>query len=90
MTEQTVTLARSLHARPGSQLARTAAGFTADITLVAGPRQANAKSVLGLMGLGVAAGAAVTVRADGPDAAAALRAIVEQLSTPEPAHPKGA
>jgi phosphotransferase system HPr (HPr) family protein len=94
MTERTVTTARSLHARPASQLTKALGCFDAQVTLHVGAKSANAKSVLALMGLGLTAGAAVTVRAEGPDAPAAAQAVIDQLTTPEasaaPAQSEGA
>ena len=90
MTERTLTTARSLHARPASQLAKAAAAYACDITIHARGKQANAKSVLSLMTLGVGAGTDVAVRAEGPDDEAALDAIAGQLATPEATESKGA
>ena len=83
MTEKTLTAARALHARPASQLAKALGAFSCDITLLAGGKEANGKSVLSLMTLGVVAGADVTVRADGPDAEAAVETVAAELTTPE-------
>lgn len=64
-----------LHARPAAQLARTAAGFEATVT-VGG---VDASSVLALIGLGVLGGTTVTVTATGPQARAALTAVVDEI-----------
>jgi phosphocarrier protein HPr len=78
--EDTITLAGDLHARPAGALAVAAARFSAAVELTAGGGRADAKSVLGVMGLGASAGQQVTVRATGPDAAAAVAAIVTILA----------
>jgi len=72
-----------LHARPAGLLARTAAGFSAVVTVAAGERCANGRSVLEVMGLGATAGTAVTVRAEGADAEAAVTALAELLAAVE-------
>jgi phosphotransferase system HPr (HPr) family protein len=81
---RTVIIPVDLHARPAGLLVRTAAGFTAAVTVSTGERSANARSVLEVMGLGATAGTAVTVRADGMDAEAAVLALTAVLGTAEP------
>ena len=78
--EQVVTLDGDLHARPAGQLAVAAAKFTADVSLTAGDKTANAKSVLAVMGLGATSGQQVTVTATGPDAEQAVAAVVAILA----------
>jgi phosphotransferase system HPr (HPr) family protein len=77
--EASVTLSGDLHARPAGQLAMAAAKFTAAIELAAGDSRANARSVLGVMGIGATGGQQVTVRATGADARAAVAAMIEIL-----------
>jgi phosphocarrier protein HPr len=64
-----------LHARPASQFVQTAKQFASDITVAHGEREANAKSILGVLTLGANRGAVITVRADGEDADQALAAL---------------
>jgi len=64
-----------LHARPAGVLVKTAVRFRAQVTLVAGQREANAKSVLGVMALGVRGGSVLGLRAEGEDAADPLEAL---------------
>lgn len=64
-----------LHARPAALLARTLTGLTAEVTVRFGDREANARSVLALMGMGARKGDRLTVSASGPDAAEALLRI---------------
>lgn len=66
-----------LHARPAALLARSVADLTAEVTVRFGERQANAASVLALMGLGAQGGDRITVSATGPDAEEALRRVGE-------------
>ena len=64
-----------LHARPAALLARTAAGFEAAVTV----NGVDAASVLALIALGVIGGQTVTVTAAGPQARAALVAIIDEI-----------
>jgi phosphotransferase system HPr (HPr) family protein len=50
------------------------------VSVTAGARTADAKSVLGVMGLGATSGQQVTVAADGPDAAEAVAALIAILA----------
>jgi phosphocarrier protein HPr len=78
--EEAVTLAGDLHARPAGSLAVAAAQFSSAVSLTVGTSSADAKSVLGVMGLGATCGQQVTVVAEGPDAAEAVAAIVAVLA----------
>ncbi|MFC0543954.1 dihydroxyacetone kinase phosphoryl donor subunit DhaM [Kutzneria chonburiensis] len=64
-----------LHARPAALLVRTIASLKADVTVHHNGQQADARSVLALMGLSARGGDTIKVVADGPDAAEALRRI---------------
>jgi len=64
-----------LHARPAAQLARTAARFEAAVTV----NDVDAASVLAVMGLGAVGGQTVTVTAAGPQARAALVAVIGEI-----------
>ncbi|GLY54406.1 dihydroxyacetone kinase phosphoryl donor subunit DhaM [Lentzea sp. NBRC 102530] len=66
-----------LHARPAALLARTVAELDADVTIRYGTEEANAASVLALMGLSAPGGKSITVVATGKDAAEAVRRIEE-------------
>ena len=64
-----------LHARPAAEFVRTAMGFEANIVIALGEREANAKSLLSVLGLGAKAGSALSLRADGGDAVPAVQAL---------------
>ncbi|USX51294.1 dihydroxyacetone kinase phosphoryl donor subunit DhaM [Lentzea sp. HUAS12] len=66
-----------LHARPAALLARTVAELDADVTVRYGTEEANAASVLALMGLSAPGGKSITVVATGKDAEEAVRRIEE-------------
>ncbi len=63
-----------MHARHAGLLVQEAKKFTSAVTLSLGERSADAKRILGLMGLGVKQGDLVTLTVEGEDEdAAALR-----------------
>jgi phosphotransferase system HPr (HPr) family protein len=68
-----------LHARPAAQFVRTASRFESRITIRAGERTADAKSLIALLGLTIRPQSQVTLAANGPDADAALAALLEEL-----------
>src|SRR5215472_8655120 len=79
-SEASITLAGDLHARPAGSLAIAAAKFESSIELTADGHTADAKSVLGVMGIGATSGQVVTVRAIGPDAAEAVATVTGILA----------
>lgn len=69
-----------LHARPAALFVQTAKRFNCDVKITHGEREANAKSILGVLTLGANQGAVITIRAGGEEAdqaLAALEALVE-------------
>jgi phosphotransferase system HPr (HPr) family protein len=64
-----------LHARAAAKLVQAVEAYQADIRLVKGGEKADARSVLGLISLGCAEGAGVTVEAEGADALSAVMAV---------------
>ncbi|WP_432723111.1 phosphoenolpyruvate--protein phosphotransferase [Jeongeupia wiesaeckerbachi] len=69
-----------LHARPAAVVANLAKTFTSTVKLVRGDENANAKSVVAIMGLEVQYGDEIRVKAAGPDAAAAAKAVAEMIA----------
>lgn len=78
-SERSVVLPVDLHARPAGRVAQTAAKFSSTITIGAGDKRVDAKSVLLVMSLGATAGTEVVIRADGVDALRALDALADAL-----------
>jgi phosphocarrier protein HPr len=65
-----------LHARPAAQFVRLAMGFAgARITLAAGEREVDAKSLLSVLSLGAKGGTSLRLAADGDDASDAVSAL---------------
>ena len=77
MVKRTVTISNrlGLHARASAKLTQTASRFQSGIWLARNGRRVNAKSIMGVMMLAAARGAAVELEADGPDEEAAVEAI---------------
>jgi multiphosphoryl transfer protein len=70
-----------LHARPAAILANAAKQFRADIRLQRGEQQANAKSVVAILGIEVAHGDRVLVVAQGSDAHDAIRVLAPMIES---------
>lgn len=64
-----------LHARPATLLVNEASKFAADSKILVGDKEANLKSIMGVMSLGIATGAAFEISTEGSDEAEALEAI---------------
>ena len=69
-----------LHARPAAEIVKLASKFKADITIVKDDLDVNGKSIMGVMMLAAEHGSTILLRAEGPDADAALDAISELVS----------
>jgi phosphocarrier protein len=70
-----------LHARPAALIRQTAQGFKSKSQLHFAGKSATCDSLIGLMGLAVGEQAEVQVSCQGPDAEAALQALLTALST---------
>ena len=66
-----------LHARPAALLARSLTGLQATVSVSLGDQEADAASVLGVMGLGARKGDRIVLRASGPDARQAVQRILD-------------
>ncbi len=64
-----------LHARPAAILVKEANGFSSDINIVVNGNPTNAKSIMGLMALGLKKDAEFTIAANGEDEQAAVDAL---------------
>lgn len=65
-----------LHARAAARFVHLAAQFTCKIQVGRGTRMVDGKSILGLLLLAAARGTTLTIKADGPDEAAAVDALL--------------
>ncbi len=85
MTEKTVTiqLEKGLEARPVAMLVQKASMFESTIYLHSEGKRVNAKSIMGMMSLGLNMGEEVKVEADGPDEDKAVEKLELYLSGQE-------
>ena len=69
-----------LHARPAARFVQAASRFASHIVIRNGEREADAKSLISLLGLAVRLSSVITVAAEGSDAEAALASLATELS----------
>lgn len=74
MTSKEITITNSvgLHARPATYFIQKANTYKSSIWVECGERRANAKSLLGILSLGISKDTKIVLIADGPDEAEAL------------------
>lgn len=77
----TINLSTGLEARPVAQLVQVASQFNSEIYVEIGSKRVNAKSIMGMMTLGLNAGESVVVSAEGTDEQAAIENIEKYLSS---------
>lgn len=70
-----------LHARPAALFVQTATRFLADIYIKKEGREVNAKSIMGVMALGVSQGDEIELIAKGEDEPEAINALIELLQS---------
>lgn len=73
-------LPTGMHARPAALLVNLAKSFRSNIEIITARGAANAKSVVGIMGLEIGDQEKVTFFAEGPDAKAAVSALADFFS----------
>jgi phosphocarrier protein HPr len=71
-----ITNKRGLHARASAKVVEAAARFQSEITIVKDGTRVNARSIMGLMMLAASLGSKISVEAEGPDAGAAMTAML--------------
>jgi len=69
-----------IYTRPAALLAGSVRNLAADVRIAAHGREANARSIVALMALGVERGEEIEIRATGPDATIAVQALAAVLS----------
>ena len=70
-----------LHARPATFFIQKANEFKASIWVEKEDRRVNAKSLLGVLSLGIVKGTAITLIADGADEDAAIATLSELIDS---------
>ncbi len=78
--EVTVKLKSGFNARPAAMLVQVASRFNSTIFIEDDSRRMNAKSIMGMMALGLDTGEVVTVTAEGSDEEAALKEVTDYLT----------
>lgn len=84
MVKKTVTveLASGLEARPVAMLVQVASQYESSIYVEIDSKKVNAKSIMGMMTLGLDNGEEVTVTANGKDESEAMDGVEKYLSSP--------
>ncbi len=70
-----------LHARPATFFIQKANEFKSTVWVSKDERKVNAKSLLGVLSLGITRGTNITITADGPDQEEAVNKLVELISS---------
>ena len=76
-TELVIRNQLGLHARACALFVKTAAKFQSQVFVARDELEVNGKSIMGVMMLAAEEGATIRVRAEGPDAEAAIQALKE-------------
>lgn len=79
MTQKTITIPTGLEARPVAVLVQIASKYESSVYIESGSKKVNAKSIMGMMALGLDANDKVTVMAEGADSEKAVSDIEQFL-----------
>jgi len=84
--QQTVEITNrtGLHARPAAQFVKKAGQFDAKINIIFDEKEVNAKSIMGVMSLGVGKGNQILIKADGEDETEAIKELVDFIKIEMP------
>lgn len=78
--EITINIPNGLEARPVALLVQVASQYECSIHVSSNEKRVNAKSIMGMMSMGISSGEKVIVSADGPDEIEAVENIEKYLS----------
>ena len=81
MKEAVVNNQVGLHARPATFFIQKANEFKSSIWVEKDERRVNAKSLLGVLSLGIVKGSSINLIADGVDETEAVEALAELIAT---------
>lgn len=70
-----------LHARPATFFIQRANSFKSNIWVEKDDRKVNAKSLLGVLSLGIAKGMSINISADGADEESAVSSLCELINS---------
>ena len=79
--EIVINIPNGLEARTVALLVQVASQYECSIHVATNDKRVNAKSIMGMMSMGISSGEKVTVTADGPDEEAAIENIEKYLSS---------
>jgi phosphocarrier protein HPr len=79
--EMTILNRLGMHARPAAMFVRVASRHRCDIWVAKEGEEISGKSIMGLMMLAAGQGSKLRVRAEGPDAAEAIKDIEELIQS---------
>ena len=79
--EVTITNSIGLHARPATFFIQKANAYKSSVWVEKDDRRVNAKSLLGVLSLGIAQGMTILLIADGQDEEDALNGLSELINT---------
>lgn len=79
--EVTIKNSVGLHARPATFFIQKANSFKSALGVEREDRRVNAKSLLGVLSLGIVKGMSITLTADGADEEEAIEALVALIET---------
>ena len=68
-----------LHARPAALFVQTASKYSSDVTLSYDGKTKNAKSILGVLSMGIGANAEITIQAEGEDEDEVVQVLAELI-----------
>lgn len=85
MLTKTITIQNEvgLHTRPATYFIQKANNYKSSVWIENSDRRANAKSLLGVLSLGISKGDTVSIIADGSDEAEAVDGLVDLLMATE-------
>ena len=76
----TVNIPQFDEARPVAEIVQTASQFESSIYLVSGTKRINAKSIMGMMSLGLCNNEEIEIEAEGSDETDAINAIISYMN----------
>ncbi len=83
MVEKKVTIQgdSGIHARPATMLVKTAGEYSCDIHIVKDDVEANLKSIMNVLALGLTGGTEIVIRANGENEEGAVERIVGMIES---------
>lgn len=77
--EVLVTNKTGLHARPAARFVKEASKYKSLISVIRSDKKADAKSIIGILGLGIVRGITITIQASGEDEEQAVIGLEELI-----------